>query len=361
MLFSIALISAAAMAFTYVGYPLLAFALSRLAGRPVRKSPYRPRVSVIMAVHNEGARVAKKVSNLLCQDYLKEQLEIVVVDDGSSDASIDALRSEYGEEMEIISLPMRFGKASALNVGMEAATGEVLVFTDARQTLRRNAVSRLTENFADPDVTAVTGCLKSRGEGADGLFRRYEEALRGWEASWGSCSGAAGALYAVRRSAVVPLTPETILDDLVISIAATRTGRLVYEPAAVALEPAGAEKRTWTRRLRTLAGNWQLFLHPLRYRNVFTARTIAQLVCHKLLRLLFPFFLAGLVACIIAAVPSVGLSLLAGGVLIAAGALVFTRGAPAVASQIVLSMVLAPLGALVRYVTRRETVLWARQ
>lgn len=360
MSFKIALVFAAAMAFTYVGYPVLVFLVSRLAGRRVRKGELFPSVSVILPVCNEGARLRAKVDNILQQDYPSDRLEIIVVDDGGNDYAPENLRAAHLAGITVISLPRRRGKSSALNAGIEAACGEVLVFTDARQEIAPGSIQALAARFVHPDVTAVTGRLAVAGGGAEGAYRRYEEALRSWEGRCGVVAGATGALYAVRRGVVGPIPAETILDDLVISLAAAVKGRLVYEPRAVALEACERAQRTWNRRIRTLAGNWQLLLHPVRYRRIFSLRTIVPLVCHKALRLLFPFFALGFLLCVAAggarldvAVPVVALS----AVIVAAGAL--ARSKCAIVAEIVTSLLVAPVGALARYLSGRESVLWA--
>ncbi|MCD6405743.1 MAG: glycosyltransferase [Planctomycetes bacterium] len=361
MPFKIALVFAAAMAFTYVGYPALLFLISRLAGRRAREQHSFPLVSVILPVYDEGARLGAKVDNIISQDYPSDRLEIVVVDDGGSDYAPDHLRDARLAGVNVISLPRRLGKASALNAGIEAARGEVLVFTDARQEIAAGSIRALAARFADPDVAAVTGRLAVAGGGAEGMYRRYEETLRSWEGRCGAVAGATGALYAVRRRAVGLIPAETILDDLVISVAAAAKGRFLYEPQAVALEPSESAARTWNRRIRTLAGNWQLLLHPVRYRRIFSLRTIVPLICHKALRLFFPLFAVGFLLCVAAggagavvAVPVVALS----AVIVAAA--ILAGGPAATIVEIAASLVVAPVGALARYLSGRESVLWAR-
>jgi cellulose synthase/poly-beta-1,6-N-acetylglucosamine synthase-like glycosyltransferase len=244
---------------------------------------------------------------------------------------------------------------------MVMARGEIIVFTDARQTLTPHALDALLSNFADESVTAVAGTLVCATDGPEGIFRRYEEALRGWEAAWGSPAGASGALYAVRREAVVSLHHGTILDDLVISLSAAGAGRMTWERSAVACEAAEGHGRIWRRRIRTLAGNWQLLLHPVRYRSVWSHETFVQFFCHKVLRLVFPLFAAGFAVCMGMSAPGAVLPVtVAVMFLFAAGALASKRAARAVL-QTFGSLVLAPLGGLAHYLLGRESVLWARR
>ena len=362
MLLDLALFFAAAMAFTYLGYPALAFLLSRLAARAVKKGPFFPSLSVILPVHNEAGSLRAKIDNLLSQDYPPDRLEIIVVDDGSTDGAVEELPTEHAAAVTFLMRLGRCGKASALKAGAAAARGDVLVFTDARQQVAAGSFRALAANFADASVTGVTGRLESAGGGAERLFRRYEEALRRWEAAWASPAGAAGALYAVRPECVAELPVDTILDDLVISLSAASKGRLAYEPEAVAFERPESAERTWSRRVRTLAGNWQIVFHPFKFAAIFSAHTAVPIVCHKLMRLLFPFFAAGLVLCVTALLPAtVVVPAAAGGALAFIWALRRRRAGSAAPRHILWSLLIAPLGALVAYIRGRETVLWAKR
>lgn len=359
MLSKVALLSACMMAFTYVGYPLIACVAAAAVRRRRHSDPEPRKVSVILAVHNEGHRLSSKVRNLLAQDYPRKLVRVIVVDDGSSDGSVENLESQDLERVTIISLPERRGKAAALNAGLGAAMGDVVVFTDARQAVRPDAIRMLCRNFSDPSVAAVTGRLFSPAGSAGRLFRRYVEAVRSWEGIWGSCAGAAGALWAVRRECVEALPEDTILDDLVLSLSATAVGRLVYEKHALAFESHEDSARVWRRRLRTLAGNWQILFHPVKYRRVFTTRSFVPLVCQKLLRLLFPFAALAFAVSVLAVWPVVigPAAVLILALVLSAGLTGALRGSVISALS---SLLFAPLEALWLYLSGRQTVLWAR-
>ncbi len=350
---------AAVIAFTWIGYPALAYLFSKMLPRPVRKAAFRPRVSIVLPVYNEGPRVEGKIRNILAQEYPRELLEIIVVDDGSTDRSIESLPASLAGEVCLIALPWRCGKAAALNCGIRAATGKIIVFMDARQQVQPGSLSALLDNFNDRRVTAVTGALQACAKGGESLFRRYEEALRAWESAWSSPAGATGALYAVRRASAPYLEEMTILDDLVISMTAASRGRLVYEPRAVAIEPQGqgASRR---RRLRTLAGNWQILLHPLRYRGIYSAQTVFQLCCHKFLRLTTPFCAGGLILSLSVAAPAITAAGLATLVMAPALALATPGCTGRGARRLAWSLLVAPLRSLARYLSRSESVLWQR-
>ncbi len=293
------------IAYTYVGYLGWLWLRSRLRPRPVKSRPYQPLVSIVMVVRNEEQVVERKLENLLSLDYLVERMQVVVVSDGSTDRT-EAILREYGRSPRVSVALNRLsrGKASGLNDAMELAQGEIVIFTDARQKIEPEGVRILLENFADPSVGCVSGELMlgdpEAGEAGKGLglYWRFEKAIRELEAASGSVVGATGALYAVRRDLLVPVPPETILDDVYLPMQVARQGfRVVFEPRARAWDsPNLGASREFARKVRTLSGNYQLLqmapwllsgTNPLRF----------EFVSHKLLRLIVPFaLLAALVA-----------------------------------------------------------------
>lgn len=293
-------VSAAAIAYTYLGYPFWLWLCSRFRDLPVQRDAIRPFVSIVVAVHNEGQNLPAKLQNLAELEYDKDKLEIIVVSDGSTDGTNQHLAEAATRSVRAIVSPQHEGKASALNRGIQQAQGDIVVFTDARQIIEPTALRHLVANFADPQVGCVTGELflqiprehTSPLEGV-GLYWRIEKKIREWESKTGSAVGATGALYAARRCLLAPLPPTTILDDVYIPLEAVRQGyRVVFEPRARAWDPQQVTpKQELRRKIRTLTGNYQLLqlmpwlltrANPIRFR----------LVSHKLLRLFVPFLLA---------------------------------------------------------------------
>lgn len=293
----------ALVVYTFALYPLLATGLGRLLGRNPHREPIAPPLSVVVAAHNEASRIAARVRDLLVQDYPPGQLRVIVVDDGSNDDTARA--ADIGDSrVTIVRLDENVGKAAALNAGVAAATTDIVVFTDARQRFAPGALRMLIEPFADPEVGAVSGELviepHARGRAADvGLYWRIETRLREDEARLGWLHGVSGAIHAVRRELIPALPPGLILDDMYLPVCVLFAGKRVWMArAAVALDSASLdESEEFRRKLRTLAGNWQLLAKLPRLLNPFTNPAWFAFMSHKLLRLVAPWALiAALVA-----------------------------------------------------------------
>jgi len=320
-------VAAALVGYSYLGYPVWLWLRSRWSPRPVRRgfvvSSAAPSVSAVMVVRNEEAVIARKLENLLTLDYPQEQLEVVVVSDGSSDRTPTILAGYQGENRTDVRIeapttgartrvrtlikPICQGKAAGLNDAIKLATGEVLLFTDARQQIEPGALRLLIENFADPDVGAASGELMlgdlisgETGKGM-GLYWRIEKKIRELESASGSVAGATGAIYCARRSLLVAPLPEgTILDDVLLPMQIVRQGsRVIFDSRARAWDSADlGEGREFSRKVRTLSGNYQLLqLAPWLLSSQNAIRF--EFVSHKLSRLVVPFaLLAVLIASI---------------------------------------------------------------
>jgi cellulose synthase/poly-beta-1,6-N-acetylglucosamine synthase-like glycosyltransferase len=286
----------AAVAWSYLGYPLLCLLRARLAPRPIARRPIRPRVSVLIAARRERGTIARKLASLAGQSYPSELLEVIVACDGSDDGTPEAARqagaASLGDRLRVLALPERRGKPAALNAAIAAARGELLLFTDARQRLSRDAVERLVEDLGDPRVGAVGGRLELEGDAPVSAYWRYESLIRRWEGAHGSTVGVSGALYAIRRALVRPLPEETILDDVLVPARARLAGfRVAYEPAAIAWDEAAPSSREFGRKVRTLSGNLQLLLLEPALLAPWRNPAWLDLVSHKLLRLAVPYLL----------------------------------------------------------------------
>ena len=286
----------------FVGYPACMYLLARVRPMPVKKRAITPTVTVVVAVHDGASYIRAKLKSLRALDYPVEKIDIVVVCDGCGDDT-SALVRQFGDpRVQVLDFPHRRGKAECLNEAAARASGEVLLLTDVRQKLSPTALRELVANLADPTVGAVSGELQLENvhtgfaQGVDAYWR-YEKLIRQSESRSGSTVGVSGALYAMRRELFAPLPPGTVLDDVLIPMRVAAAGRrVVFEPRALAWDQPSqhpAEERR--RKIRTLAGNYQLIqlapwlLRP--WRNPLWFRFVS----HKLLRLMAPWLLLLLV------------------------------------------------------------------
>lgn len=278
------------LAYAYVGYPLLVWGLAQRFGRETRTGSRLPSVTLLIAAHQEADVIAARLDNALALDYPPERLEILVVADGCTDATEAIVASYAHRGVKLLRQWPRRGKASALNLGMARARGEVVVGTDANAMFRPDALRMLVRHFEDAEVALVAGVKRVIGEhGAargEGLYWRYEHFLKRMDARFGSCMGATGEIFAIRKACYRPVPTDAIIEDFIISMGLVRDGhRVAFEPAAVSEESAspslGDEFR---RKVRIAAGGWQAvwrlraLLSPLRGRVAF------QFVSHRVLR-----------------------------------------------------------------------------
>ena len=258
-------------------------------------------VSVVIAAKNEENNIDQRLTNLLEIEYPAHLFEIIVVSDGSEDDT-NQLVSQYTDihkNIKLISYSLSKGKPFALNRGIQDAKGEIIVFADSRQRFHNRAVAELAANFNDPDVGCVSGELifyenhDSNIQKEMGAYWHYEKMIRKMESRSGSVAGATGAIYAVRKTLYKNIPEETILDDVLTPMNIVMQGyRCVFDPAALAYDTVSKDMDSeMTRKIRTLAGNWQLLkIEPgliFPFKNKFWWGFLS----HKIFRLIVPFLL----------------------------------------------------------------------
>lgn len=305
MIATIVLAVAAALLFYIIfGYPLL-LRIGRWRQWPVAKDlSYTPAVTVVLAVFNGQEFIRKKLESLLALDYPETLLDVVVVSDGSTDGT-EAVVEEFASRRVRLIRASRGGKAAALNFGIAAARGEILFFTDVRQPIEKQALRHLTANFADANVGAVSGELRyiDPGEGEQAmmdLYWRYEIWARKKHSAIDSLMGATGCIYAIRRELVQPLPVDTLSDDVLLPVRAFLSGRrVVIDGEAIAFDYPTKTGTEFPRKIRTLAGLWQIFA---RQPELFTSknRMRTHFLAHKFGRLAMPWALLAFVIASIA-------------------------------------------------------------
>lgn len=289
----------AVLVYTHAGYPLLLWAWARLRPRAEHCARCLPRMTVLVVVNNEAANTTGRLENLLALDYPRDRLEIILASDGSDDATLEQALAFRRAGVMVVTFNRRRGKSAVLNDLVPQADGEIVVLADARQRFERGALRALAAHFADPGVGAVSGELMldsaggpAVGEGV-GFYWKYEKFIRRSESRVDSTVGVTGAIYALRRELFEPIPLDTILDDVLIPMTIVRRGyRVVFESAALAYDrSAPSADAEFTRKVRTLAGNFQLFARQAWLLNPFANRLWVQTVSHKACRLLSPLCL----------------------------------------------------------------------
>ena len=314
--------------YVYAGYPLVALIRARIRPHPIARPVERrfhpktipfperraqvllPRVSIVVVAHNEASTIEARLDNLLALDYPADRLEIVVGSDGSTDETVDRARRYRSSGVRVVEFTQRSGKPAVLNALVPHASGDIVMFADARQRFETSTLRAIVADFSDPAVGAVSGELMleasegtaSVGHGA-AFYWRYEKLIRSAESRTDSTVGATGAIYAIRRTLFEAIPSDTLLDDVLIPLRIVQQGyRVVFEPAARAFDRTSITAREeFGRKARTIAGTFQLFsrerwlLDPRRNRLWFAT------LSHKGLRLLLPVLHVGALAANIAA------------------------------------------------------------
>jgi len=280
--------------YTHAGYPLLLRVLVAARRRPTvepRVVDELPAVSLIVAAFDEQDVIEAKVANALALDYPREKLELIVASDGSADATVERARAA-GADL-VLDLP-RAGKVAAQNAGAERAAGEILAFSDANSRWAPDALRRLIEPFADPEVGYACGRVRftdAGGGNLEGAYWRYEMAVREMESALAGVTAGNGGIYAVRRDAYIPLSPAGS-HDLSFPFALAKRGlRSLYVPWARAEERmVPTLEGEFARKRRMMVGLWDIvvgegMLSPRGYRPLYAF----ELASHRLLRYLTPF------------------------------------------------------------------------
>jgi len=293
-------VSAGLLIYVYIGFPAILALLSRfMPDRNAEASGVTLNASMIIAAYNEEKYIKQKIENALSQTYPKQNLQIVVVSDGSSDNTNHIINSFSESNLTSILLEERNGKAHALNKGMELTQGEVTIFTDANVILEKNAIQKLLGPFSDPECGAVSGKIELKaletGEPlGEGAYMKYERFIQSSESKVYSMVGTDGALFAVRSKLVDEVPDSVVLDDFYIVMKVLEKGyRVFYEPEAKATElvPASVSQE-FRRKTRIAAGCFQVLAYLSFIKHPFENIKLTFLfLSHKLLRWLSPFFM----------------------------------------------------------------------
>lgn len=290
--------------YAYLGYPLLIELLSRLkpkepavrsgSGHPVEPAP-QPDINIILCVHNAAPLIEQRIANLFELDYPTEKLQLIIVSDGSTDATDSLVKALDNPRITLLSYSGNRGKAYALSRALQYVSAPYVLFADVRQRFAADVITQILPYLRSADVGAVTGNLViGDGKASPGLYWQYEKRIRLAESRFKTIVGVTGAIYMAKTALLPRELPEgLILDDMYIPLGMIDKGyQAKFCPAAIAYDmPSASLREEFDRKVRTLVGNYQLFralpwsLNPLQNPAFF------QLASHKLLRLLVPYCL----------------------------------------------------------------------
>jgi cellulose synthase/poly-beta-1,6-N-acetylglucosamine synthase-like glycosyltransferase len=284
--------SSALIVHTHVGYPALLWLLARDKRQPDPQTEETPPVTVVVAAYDEEDVIARKVEDVLALHYPRDRLQLIVASDGSSDATVE--RAEAAGADLVLDLP-RGGKVSAQDQAVERAQGEIVVFSDANALLESDALRRLVARFEeDPGLGYLCGQVRfttEDGANQEGLYWRYEMAIRELESRVGDVTAGNGALYATRRDSYLVVDPR-MGHDLSFPFNMVKRGwRAKYEPRAVATEKTTPSNESEFRRKRRMMGHtWPILLtggilDPHGYSPLYAF----EIFSHRLLRYVTPF------------------------------------------------------------------------
>jgi cellulose synthase/poly-beta-1,6-N-acetylglucosamine synthase-like glycosyltransferase len=291
-------VSLLTIVYAYVGYPAVLWLLSRCRvsaarHRAEKATGLRP-VTLIVSAFNEEQVIGQKIENALSLDYPQALLEIVVVSDGSTDRTCEIVLGFAHRGVVLRHYEGRIGKTACLNRALPMATGSIVVFSDANSAYEKDALRALLRPFEDRSAGFVTGWTRyGSASNSLGMYSKLELLTKELESRLGSCIGADGAIFAIRKELYTPLKDYDI-NDLVIPLSINRQGyRGILQREAVCVEKdAGSAKgefqrqvRITTRTLRAIMNNREL-LNPFRFGSLSFA-----LFSHKLCRFLVPLFL----------------------------------------------------------------------
>ena len=283
---------------TYALYPVFIWILSLLRPHLWEEKEFVGQVSLVIAAHNEEDVIREKIENSLKLDFGSALSELIFVSDGSVDRT-EAILNEYrnsSDTMRILMYHPRAGKANALNVGVEQAQGDILIFSDANVIIDSNACKALLRPFYDKNVGAVCGKVMVKARGTDevageSLYMKYEGWVQRSEAKVHSMVGIDGALFALRRELFTPLRPDIILDDFTLSMEAPLAGlRIVYVEEALAIEEVvPSAENEFKRKARIVSGGYQYLTGLIKRNETLGSMVWFEFISHKVCKWMAPF------------------------------------------------------------------------
>ena len=298
--FVIVLVNLFLLFWLYLGYHLFLCFLSTVSPKEIKpRFDKLPPISLVITVHNEESFIEKKIKNTRELNYDPSKLEIIVVDDNSSDRTREIIRKF--EDIKLIHKKERSGKAHSVNLGTREAKNEIVVVSDGNALLNKDALKRVAGYFYHLKVGAVTGIFQplareSTGvEQSEGVFWKLDKYDLKFESDWDSAVYTCGQITAFRKDLMPKVNEDNLTEDFEFALSIRKRGyRVICDPLAVSQKyPCGSErdmliqrKRRGIGTLQTLFGFRSILFNP-RY-GMFG---LVFLPSHKLLQMLSPFLI----------------------------------------------------------------------
>lgn len=281
--------------YTYIGYPILLLIILNIKKAQSfvnDDEKYEPTVTLFVTAYNEEQYVEDKIANSLDIDYPKDKVELVWVTDGSDDKTNELLKNF--PFVKVYFQNKRNGKINAMNRGMQFVNSEIVVFTDANTLLSEYTIKEIVNSFKNEKVGCVAGEKRIKLSGKDaaaasgeGFYWKYESWVKNLDAQTGSCVGAAGELFAIRKNLFFNVADDTVLDDFIISLTIAMKGfKIDYSPNAFAIEKASVNiAEEMKRKVRIAAGSIQSLVRLKSLLNIFKYGFLSfQYFSHKVMR-----------------------------------------------------------------------------
>ncbi len=283
--------------YSYFGYPISLYLIGAFARKDVKRKIQFPDVTMIITAHNEEKRIGEKIENTLALSYPKEKLQVLIASDGSTDDTNRIAQNYQKSGIELLAIPHRGGKENAQKEALNAARGEVIVFTDVATMLEPSGIERIVSNFSDPSI----GCVSSEDRlvgrdgkpGGEGFYVRYEMLLRRLESRVNSLVGLSGSFFAARKSVCRDFSGDMQSDFRTLLNSIKMGLRGISDPEATgSYLDVSDSHREFDRKVRTVLRGLTVFFGHMEFLNVLKYGFFSyQYFCHKLLRWLVPFFL----------------------------------------------------------------------
>jgi len=281
--------------YAYFGYPILLFVLSLFIRNPVKKGEITPFVSFIITAYNEEKHISGKIENTLAQEYPAGKLEILVASDCSVDRTDEIVKSYVSKGVRLVRAKERKGKENAQKLGVDTASGEIVVFSDVATILSPSGVRNIVKSFNDPKVGCVSSVDKfvdkegkTSGEGA---YVKYEMVLRALESRVNTLVGLSGSFFAARKDLCSPWATDLQSDFNTLINSVKKGYRGVCDQDAVGYYSDLTEnKQEFRRKVRTIVRGMRVFMRSIPLLNIFRYGLFSWQFCsHKLCRWIVPF------------------------------------------------------------------------